>query len=504
MGLLSNLFGGAGGGASPAMGAGSQPPIQIQMPQQPNPFTPEAIGPAKQGMPMQAGMKPQMGAPQQLMPQSQMRPQMGMPPQGGMMPPPANPNSIPGGPALGWRPKSAGQINQEINGYLAKDSVKNLMENNTYFNKLYKNLEPSMQVKLLGAGDTLHTSSQYDKELGRQYNPTPAASPTVTQPQGMSMRPMPQTQGIQPGQSGQSYMSSLIAPGQGPIQRPMGNSYMTPAPELGKLSQLNPEFQQPLMNTMDMMHQKGWSPTMAEGLRTPEQQAEKVRMGYSNTMNSNHLTGNAADVVDRNNRWSMNPQTRMYAQDLRETVGGDPNLKSGASWKKFGPLGDFAHIQYQPSVTGQPARPMSQQGLEPPFQSNASTLIKGFEGYSPKAYGDYKQNSIGYGTKAAYPGQQMNKAQATAAMNKYIANDEKVLNSLVKVPLEPNQKAALQSLMYNIGQGAFARSTVLKKLNAGDYQGAADAFNKFNKAGGKTHSGLVERRAKERAVFLGQ
>ncbi|KRJ11905.1 lysozyme [Acinetobacter nosocomialis] len=58
------------------------------------------------------------------------------------------------------------------------------------------------------------------------------------------------------------------------------------------------------------------------------------------------------------------------------------------------------------------------------------------------------------------------------------------------------------SLTYNIGSGAFKNSTLLKKLNKGDYQGAADQFLVWNKAGGKVMKGLVRRREAERALFL--
>ncbi len=72
----------------------------------------------------------------------------------------------------------------------------------------------------------------------------------------------------------------------------------------------------------------------------------------------------------------------------------------------------------------------------------------------------------------------------------------------VTVPLNQNQFDALVSLTYNIGSGAFNNSTLLKKLNKGDYQGAADQFLVWNKAGGKVMKGLVRRREAEQALFL--
>ncbi len=74
--------------------------------------------------------------------------------------------------------------------------------------------------------------------------------------------------------------------------------------------------------------------------------------------------------------------------------------------------------------------------------------------------------------------------------------DEAVTNS-VKVPLNQNQMDALYSLCFNIGETNFKKSTVVKKLNQNDIQGAADAILMWNKP-----EVLVKRRQKERALFL--
>ena len=87
---------------------------------------------------------------------------------------------------------------------------------------------------------------------------------------------------------------------------------------------------------------------------------------------------------------------------------------------------------------------------------------------------------------------------------------ERDVEFLVKVPLTDNQFSALVSLTFNIGSDIDADdipeglgdSTLLKKLNAGDYQGAANEFLKWRKAKGKVLKGLVSRRAKERSLFL--
>ena len=65
-----------------------------------------------------------------------------------------------------------------------------------------------------------------------------------------------------------------------------------------------------------------------------------------------------------------------------------------------------------------------------------------------------------------------------------------------------NQFDALVSLTYNIGENAFKKSTLLKMLNAGNYQGAADQFLVWNKSNGQVLNGLVRRRKTEREMFL--
>ena len=65
--------------------------------------------------------------------------------------------------------------------------------------------------------------------------------------------------------------------------------------------------------------------------------------------------------------------------------------------------------------------------------------------------------------------------------------------------LNQNQFDALVSLVFNIGTGAFARSTLLKRLNVGDYNGAAEAFLMWRNAGGKPI--LLNRRKREKALF---
>lgn len=77
------------------------------------------------------------------------------------------------------------------------------------------------------------------------------------------------------------------------------------------------------------------------------------------------------------------------------------------------------------------------------------------------------------------------------------------VEALVTAPLTQAQFDALVSFAFNCGAGALAQSTLLKKLNAEDYAGAAAEFSRWSRAGGKALEGLTRRRAAERALFEG-
>jgi len=78
---------------------------------------------------------------------------------------------------------------------------------------------------------------------------------------------------------------------------------------------------------------------------------------------------------------------------------------------------------------------------------------------------------------------------------------EQLVTAMVKVPLKQHQFDALVSFAYNVGGGNLRSSTLLRKLNAGDYDGAALEFHKWNRSNGKVLPGLVRRRAAEALLF---
>lgn len=136
-------------------------------------------------------------------------------------------------------------------------------------------------------------------------------------------------------------------------------------------------------------------------------------------------------------------------------------------------------------------------------------LICGFEGKRLVAYDDgVGVWTIGFGTTIYPNGIKVKKGDTCteAQAKEYMAHDlkkfELAVNGAVTVPLNQNQFDALVSLAYNIGTGAFNKSTLVKKLNAGDIRGAADQFDVWINAGGKRMQGLVNRRAREKALYL--
>lgn len=126
------------------------------------------------------------------------------------------------------------------------------------------------------------------------------------------------------------------------------------------------------------------------------------------------------------------------------------------------------------------------------------------EGFKTKAYKDVKGIwTIGVGhTSAAGPptvtaGLVLTEAQVSELFAKDIKQYEKTVNDAVKVPLTQNQFDACVSICYNIGQKGFAGSTIVKRLNAGDVHGAADAIMMWNKP-----TAILSRRHSEQVQFL--
>jgi lysozyme len=152
-------------------------------------------------------------------------------------------------------------------------------------------------------------------------------------------------------------------------------------------------------------------------------------------------------------------------------------------------------------------------------------LIKDFEGFVAYPYDDLVVSggkypewtggatrgtvTIGYGhtnlsnfPPKIVPGMRMTEAEGSTLLRKVLAAVyEPEVKRLVKVPLTQNEYDALVSFTYNAGGGNLAKSTLLRKLNAGDYEGAAAEFDRWVSSKGQRLNGLIRRRNAEEALF---
>jgi len=133
-------------------------------------------------------------------------------------------------------------------------------------------------------------------------------------------------------------------------------------------------------------------------------------------------------------------------------------------------------------------------------------LIRQFEGLRLRAYlCSAGIPTIGYGSTAGVKlGQSITAERAEQLLREDVRQFEAAVSRLVKVPLTQGQFDAMTSFAFNLGVKSLEQSTLLRLLNAGDYYGAAAQFDRWVYASGKKLSGLVKRRAAERALFEGE
>jgi lysozyme len=131
--------------------------------------------------------------------------------------------------------------------------------------------------------------------------------------------------------------------------------------------------------------------------------------------------------------------------------------------------------------------------------------IATFEGYSGSAYRDIVGIwTIGFGTTAGV--KSGDKTDPVRALQRKLSDVQKfegAIKECVRVPLHQHEYDAYLSLAYNIGTGAFCKSTLVKKLNALDYEGACREILKWNRAGGDVIRGLAIRRESEFKQCMG-
>lgn len=146
-------------------------------------------------------------------------------------------------------------------------------------------------------------------------------------------------------------------------------------------------------------------------------------------------------------------------------------------------------------------RKISQEGLD---------LIKQWEGLRLQAYTDIcGKLTVGYGhTNDAgtppnvYEGLTISERDAEDILRQDLLPCEETVSTLVKVPLNDPQFSTLVSFCYNVGTNSFQKSTLLRKLNLGQYDIVPKELMKWTKSGGKIAPGLVNRRAAEAGLWV--
>ncbi|HUV69280.1 MAG TPA: lysozyme [Terracidiphilus sp.] len=134
-------------------------------------------------------------------------------------------------------------------------------------------------------------------------------------------------------------------------------------------------------------------------------------------------------------------------------------------------------------------------------------LLKKSEGFRSQTYLDVNGfPTIGYGHRLLHPEsfpKGIDEAQASEILVSDVREAEQAVERLVKVPLQQGQFDALVDFCFNLGAGRLASSTLLKALNSGRYEAAAEQLLRWDLAGGEENAGLKERREAEFVLWRG-
>jgi len=132
----------------------------------------------------------------------------------------------------------------------------------------------------------------------------------------------------------------------------------------------------------------------------------------------------------------------------------------------------------------------------------AAVVVANYEGLRTSAYLDpVGIPTVCYGhTATARMGQTLSQAECDRLLEGDLGEALAAVDKLVKAPLPVERRAALASFTYNVGAGQLASSTLLRKLNAGDTEGACAELSRWVYAGGRKLAGLERRRASEREL----
>lgn len=159
----------------------------------------------------------------------------------------------------------------------------------------------------------------------------------------------------------------------------------------------------------------------------------------------------------------------------------------------------YDHVDATVEAPGGPPERVSPEG---------EALLHHFEGFRSEAYlCPANVWTIGYGNTRyedgtpVRKGDRVTRERGAELFRNILKGFERAVLAAVTVPLTQGQFDALVSFAYNVGSGALRSSTLLRVLNAGDYEAAADQFLRWNRAGGRVLAGLTRRREAERRLF---
>lgn len=137
------------------------------------------------------------------------------------------------------------------------------------------------------------------------------------------------------------------------------------------------------------------------------------------------------------------------------------------------------------------------------FRYTGQKLTEGFESCRLVAYQDIRGVwTNGWGnTHGVVPGTTITSQQANDDLDRNIQWAADCVNAHVAVEIDQEEFDALVDFTFNVGATAFATSTLLRDLNAGDFNGAADQFERWDQAAGVVVAGLLRRRQADEALF---
>ena len=245
-------------------------------------------------------------------------------------------------------------------------------------------------------------------------------------------------------------------------------------------------------------------------------------MGFATVQNPPEVVKYLSHITDKHNGWIYltilnydKKEPRMYQLPWNEEL--EKELDKTRQGQQQGVI-KYGKMRKEPNATDEnnqgkwlwydmppsEVMPKNYEGDdEMETSENGIELIKEFEGRRLVAYQDSVGVwTIGYGhTKDVWEDRLIIKKTADRLLAEDLAEFEKYVDNLVEVPLTQNQFDALVAWTFNLGPTNLSESTLLKKLNAGDYDSVPSEMKRWNKAGGEVLEGLVRRREAEAALF---